>query len=113
MTEDVPAAKDVAWEIEKALARYVASCSQAEQSLPAVQFINNRADEIAAELVKATATPTSPDLVGATRDDATRFLETATRNWSRVPPLSDSDLDDVAGALNSFVRAALAKAGAA
>lgn len=68
MTEDVPVAKDVAWEVEKALTRYVASCSQAEQSLPAVQFINNRADEIAAELVKATATPTSPDLVEALKE---------------------------------------------
>ena len=39
-----------------------------------------------------------------TRDDAVKFLESAVRNWSRVPRLSNDDLDDVAGALSSFLK---------
>lgn len=35
--------------------------------------------------------------------DAIKFLECACRNWSRVPRLSDDDIQDVAEALQSFL----------
>lgn len=43
------------------------------------------------------------EALSVTRADATSFLESAVRNWSHVPRLSNDDLDDVAGALQSFL----------
>lgn len=40
--------------------------------------------------------------------DALTFLGTACRNWQRMPSLSSDDIADVAGALQSFVKARLA-----
>lgn len=37
-----------------------------------------------------------------TRDDAIRFLETACRNWRKMPSLSGADIRDVADALAGF-----------
>ena len=38
-----------------------------------------------------------------TREDAIKFLEGACRNWSKVPRLSNDDLQDVATELSRFV----------
>jgi hypothetical protein len=47
------------------------------------------------------------------RDDATKFLETACRNWQCNLRLSDSDIQDVAEALTRFKQQAIAKGVAA
>lgn len=39
-----------------------------------------------------------------TREEAIKFLESAVRNWLHVPRLSNHDIDDVAGALTSFLK---------
>jgi hypothetical protein len=38
-----------------------------------------------------------------TRKDAIKFLEGACRNWSKVPRLSNDDLQDVATELSRFM----------
>lgn len=38
-----------------------------------------------------------------TREEAIKFLESACRNWTRVPPLSEDDIGDVATELLRFV----------
>nr|WP_298099710.1 hypothetical protein [uncultured Shinella sp.] len=40
--------------------------------------------------------------MNVSREEAVRFLECATRNWSKVPPLSEDDLGDVATELLRF-----------
>ena len=46
------------------------------------------------------------ELKTVTRSQAVDFLNEACRNWRKMPPLSVSDLDDVAGALSTFLKGA-------
>lgn len=41
--------------------------------------------------------------MNVTRQEALDFLNTATRNWSGLPPLEEDDIGDVASALLAFV----------
>lgn len=50
---------------------------------------------------------------GVTRQDAISFLESACRNWSHVPKLSEDDLGDVASELLRFVAKRAASEGSA
>jgi hypothetical protein len=62
------------------------------------------------EQSKDNPNPQTAELVPVTQADAIRFLETAVRNWSHVPVLSNSDVDDVRSALQAFARHRLAHA---
>jgi len=48
-----------------------------------------------------TETKFTPEV---SRQQALDFLGNACRNWTLVPPLSNDDADDVAGALTSFLK---------
>lgn len=52
--------------------------------------------------VEAAAIQPDSDREGVTREDAIKFLETACRNWSEVPKLSEEDIADVASELLRF-----------
>lgn len=54
----------------------------------------------------AEALGSRDELKTVTRGQAMGFLEEACRNWRKMPPLSVSDLDDVAGALSTFLKGA-------
>lgn len=47
--------------------------------------------------------------MNVSREEAVRFLECATRNWSKVPPLSEDDIGDVATELLRWKIAATPK----
>ncbi|KKX28260.1 hypothetical protein [Rhizobium sp. LC145] len=54
-------------------------------------------------MTEKNAPPQTSLRVPVTREDAIKFLEGACRNWSKVPRLSNDDLQDVATELSRFV----------
>lgn len=64
--------------------------------------------------IKKHETPAPQDRSrGVTREDAISFLESACRNWSHVPKLSEDDIGDVASELLRFVAKHAATEGSA